>query len=60
MIQAPIAPIEESELSREERVTEIRNLIETLRIADEIAKERYLITSSELAGLMDINPSAVT
>ena len=60
MIQAPIAPIEESELSREERVTEIKNLIETLRIADEIAKERYLITSSELAGLMDINPSAVT
>lgn len=60
MIQAPDSAIEELELSREERVIEITNLIETLRIADEIAREGYLITSSELADLMDINPSAVT
>jgi DNA-binding transcriptional MocR family regulator len=60
MIEAPDSAIEELELSREERVIEIANLIETLRIADEIAREGYLITSSELADLMDINPSAVT
>jgi hypothetical protein len=60
MIQAPDSAIEELELSREERVIEIANLIETLRIAEEIAREGYLITSSELADLMDINPSAVT
>jgi len=51
---------EESSLSREERVNHLRNLIETLRIADEIATKGYLITSSELADLMDINASAVT
>lgn len=60
MIQAPISPIEDRQLPREERVTEIKNLIETLRIADEIASQGYLITSSELADLMDINASAVT
>ncbi len=51
---------EESSLSREERVSHLRNLIETLRISDEIASKGYLITSSELADLMDINASAVT
>lgn len=51
---------EEFLLSREERVTQIRNLVETLRAADEVAKQGYLITSSELADLMDINASAVT
>ncbi|NBO31155.1 MAG: hypothetical protein EBV05_05960 [Cyanobacteria bacterium WB6_1B_304] len=45
---------------REERIAHIRSLIETLRNADEIALKRYLITSSELADLMDINASAVT
>lgn len=60
MIQVPDSEIEELELSREERVIEITNLIETLRIADEVAREGYLITSSELADLMDINSSAVT
>lgn len=52
--------VEEYLLSREERVTQIRNLVETLRAADEVAKQGYLITSSELADLMDINASAVT
>ncbi|HEY9844643.1 MAG TPA: hypothetical protein V6D03_00435 [Candidatus Caenarcaniphilales bacterium] len=47
-------------LTREVRVTQLRHLIETLRIADEIASRRYLISSSELADLMDINASAVT
>ena len=60
MIDAAVNTIEEFDLSREERVIEIQNLIETLRIADEIAEKGYLITSSKLADLMDINASAVT
>jgi hypothetical protein len=60
MIEATVNTIEENQLSREERVVEIHHLIETLRIAEEIAKQGYLITSSELADLMDINASAVT
>ncbi len=60
MIDTSVNTIEEFDLSREERVIEIQNLIETLRIADEIAVKGYLITSSELADLMDINASAVT
>ncbi|MEY2983746.1 MAG: hypothetical protein RLZZ568_363 [Cyanobacteriota bacterium] len=55
-----VSNVEEYLLSREERVTQIRNLVETLRAADEVAKQGYLITSSELADLMDINASAVT
>ncbi|MDJ1184137.1 ribonuclease HI [Roseofilum casamattae] len=47
-------------LPRDVRVTQLRNLIETLRIADEVAKQGYLIASSELADLMDVNASAVT
>jgi len=47
-------------LPREERVAQLRNLVETLRTADEIARKGYLITSSELADLMDVNASAVT
>jgi ribonuclease HI len=47
-------------LPREVRVAQLRNLIETLHIADEVANKHYLITSSELADLMDINASAVT
>ncbi|BAY33120.1 ribonuclease H [Nostoc carneum NIES-2107] len=42
------------------RVTQLRDLVETLRIADEIATKGYLITSSELADLMDVHASAVT
>lgn len=48
------------ELPRETRVIGLRHLIETLRIAEEIATEGYLITSSELADLMDVHASAVT
>jgi ribonuclease HI len=48
------------DVPREMRVTQLRNLVETLRIADEIAEKGYLITSSELADLMDIHASAVT
>lgn len=48
------------ELPREVRVAQLRNLVETLRIADEIASKGYLISSSELADLMDVNASAVT
>lgn len=48
------------ELPREVRVAQLRNLVETLRTADEIANQGYLITSSELADLMDVNASAVT
>jgi ribonuclease HI len=48
------------ELPREVRVAQLRNLVETLRIADEIATKGYLITSSELADLMDVHASAVT
>ncbi|TVP66312.1 MAG: hypothetical protein EA342_12115 [Leptolyngbya sp. LCM1.Bin17] len=47
-------------LPREVRVDNLRNVLETLQIADEIAKQGYLITSSELADLMDVNASAVT
>ena len=45
---------------REVRVAQLRNLIETLQMADEIASKGYLIASSELADLMDVNASAVT
>lgn len=55
----PTASVSE-ELPREIRVTQLRNLVETLRIADEIAEKGYLITSSELADLMDVHASAVT
>lgn len=47
-------------LSRETRAAQLRNLIEILHIADEIASRGYLISSSELADLMDVNASAVT
>jgi ribonuclease HI len=49
-----------ADLPREVRVTQLRHLIETLHITDEVARQGYLITSSELADLMDINASAVT
>jgi ribonuclease HI len=48
------------DLPREVRVAQLRNLVETLHIADEIASKGYLISSSELADLMDVNASAVT
>ncbi|WP_204105434.1 MULTISPECIES: hypothetical protein [Spirulina sp. CCY15215] len=52
--------VAEDILPREVRVTQLQNLIETLRIAEEIASKGYLISSSELADLMDVNASAVT
>jgi len=52
--------IEEQSLNRDERVKQLKNMIETLHIAENISKNGYLITSSELADLMDINASAVT
>ncbi|HIK55066.1 MAG TPA: hypothetical protein IGS37_07890 [Synechococcales cyanobacterium M55_K2018_004] len=48
------------ELPREVRVAQLRNTVETLQMADAIASNGYLITSSELADLMDVNASAVT
>ncbi|MBD2019419.1 hypothetical protein H6F43_04370 [Leptolyngbya sp. FACHB-36] len=47
-------------LPREVRVEHLRDLLDTLHIADDIANKGYLITSSELADLMDVNASAVT
>ncbi|MGB0564271.1 MAG: hypothetical protein ACPGVO_21095 [Spirulinaceae cyanobacterium] len=38
----------------------LEHLITTLRIADEVARQGYLISSSELADLMEVNASAVT
>ncbi len=52
--------VEELQVPREIRVEQLNNLIDTLRIADEIANKGYLISSSELADLMDVNASAVT
>ena len=52
--------IEELHLTRDERVRQLKNTIDTLNIAEEVAQKGYLITSSELADLMDINASAVT
>lgn len=54
------ASISEEIPPREMRVVQLRNLVETLHIADEIAEKGYLITSSELADLMDVHASAVT
>ncbi len=56
----PLSTEGSENLPRDVRVTQLRNLIETLRIADEVANQGYLITSSELADLMDVNASAVT
>jgi|GEM_PF-6378715 len=43
-----------------ERRSRLEELIVTLRIADELAANSYLITSGELAELMDVHASAVT
>jgi ribonuclease HI len=56
----PAASAANENIPREMRVAQLRNLVETLRIADEIADKGYLITSSELADLMDVHASAVT
>ncbi|MEB3220042.1 MAG: ribonuclease HI [Nostocales cyanobacterium 94392] len=54
------ATLPNEELPRETRVSQLRSLVETLRIADEVAEKGYLITSSELADLMNVHASAVT
>jgi ribonuclease HI len=59
-IHAPAQTDGLENLPREVRVSQLRDLVDTLHIADEIASKGYLITSSELADLMDINASAVT
>ncbi len=55
-----VHPESTEHIPREVRVAHLHHLIDTLRITDEIAKNGYLIASSELADLMDINASAVT
>jgi hypothetical protein len=60
MTELSNSAMDETRVSNEERVTQLRDLIDTLRIAEEIADKGYLISSSELADLMDINASAVT
>ena len=54
------APVDLLDLPREGRVESLRHLLEALQMADEIASKAYLITSSELADLVDVNASAVT
>lgn len=44
----------------ESRISHLQDLVETLEIADHIAKEGYLISSSELADLMAVHANAVT
>ncbi len=61
MLEEQIVNLDSTEhIPREVRVAHLHHLIDTLRITDEIAKHGYLIASSELADLMDINASAVT
>ena len=60
MLESSAHSLEEQHLTQDERVTQLKNLIDTLNIADEISSKGYLISSSELADLMDINASAVT
>jgi ribonuclease HI len=61
MLEEQIVHLDSTEhIPREVRVAHLHHLIDTLRITDEIAKHGYLIASSELADLMDINASAVT
>lgn len=52
--------LEDSRLVQGDRMEGLNYLIESLRIADEIAEKGYLISSSELADLMNVNASAVT
>jgi ribonuclease HI len=61
MVNSTSSPLSDaSDLPREVRVAQLRNMVETLQIADDIAGKGYLITSAELADLMDVNASAVT
>ncbi len=49
-----------SQVESAERIASLRQLMESLRFSDELAERGYLITSAELAILMDVHPSAVT
>jgi ribonuclease HI len=60
MSDAPISSDSIDSVPREVQVEHLRNVVDTLHMADEIASKGYLITSSELADLMDINANAVT
>lgn len=60
MVETYVHSVDEQSLTRDERVKQLKNTIDTLHIAEEISAKGYLITSSELADLMDINASAVT
>lgn len=60
MAESNMNMIDDQSLTRDERVKQLKNTIDTLHIAEEISLKGYLITSSELADLMDINASAVT
>ena len=42
------------------RIDRLQNTLKTLKVTDELAQQGYLITSAELADLMDVNASAVT
>ena len=42
------------------RIERLTNTLKTLQVTDELAQQGYLITSAELADLMDVNASAVT
>jgi ribonuclease HI len=46
--------------SNDKRIGQLQDLLSTLRMADEVAEKGYLMTSHELANLMDVNPSVVT
>ncbi|MBD2101509.1 hypothetical protein [Leptolyngbya sp. FACHB-261] len=59
MTDIPLPP-PESDRPDELRIQRLQALAHNLQLADEIASQGYLITSSELADLMDVNPSAVT
>jgi len=66
MINDTLSVLESSEApvtdlpDRSIRVQQLRDLIDSLHIADEISGRGYLVSSSELAALIDINASAVT
>ncbi len=60
MLEEHSIPESSEHIPREVRIAHLHHLIDTFRITDEIAKSGYLIASSELADLMDVNASAVT
>jgi ribonuclease HI len=60
--QADMATASEKQGDSQEisRIERLKNALKTLQVTDELAKQGYLITSAELADLMDVNASAVT